>query len=259
MRRETTDAYTAPSCIKINTVKSRSAVRLGASRATTAQGMTDEGCGVTCGECDAMGDAFISLSGVIGAGKTTLAREVGSRLNLPVYYEPVIDNVYLADFYRNMSKYAFALQVHLLNARFVQQQQIVWSKAGGVQDRSIYEDGVFAKMLCSEGLMDVRDYTTYVELAANMSNFMRKPNVIVHLDVSAEESMRRIKRRDRACEKDISLPYLEALCAAYETFISDISRSIPVIRVNWNSSDDFDGVARSIATEYRKISTVHHV
>ena len=77
---------------------------------------------------------FISISGMIGAGKSTLATALAKKLNLPVYYEPVIDNVYLEDFYKDMKKYSFPLQVYLLNRRFAQQlQQIVWSGKGGIQ------------------------------------------------------------------------------------------------------------------------------
>lgn len=97
------------------------------------------------------------------------------------------------------------MQVYLLNARFKQQQQIVWSGRGGVQDRTIYEDSVFARMLVDSGLMEERDYGTYISLFNHMSNFMRKPNIIVHLDVSPEESLRRIAMRSRDCETGITL------------------------------------------------------
>jgi hypothetical protein len=120
-------------------------------------------------------------------GKSTLATALAKELGLPVYYEPVIDNIYLADFYQDMKKYSFPLQIYLLNKRFKQQQQIIWEGKGGVQDRTIYEDSVFARMLRDSGHMEERDFRTYMELFSNMSNFMKKPNIIVHLDVSPEE------------------------------------------------------------------------
>ena len=110
---------------------------------------------------------------LIGAGKTTLATALAKELGLPVYYEPVVDNVYLADFYQDMKKYSFPMQIYLLNKRFKQQQEIIWTGRGGVQDRTIYEDSVFASMLYSSGHMDTRDYQTYRELFSAFP-FMRR-------------------------------------------------------------------------------------
>ena len=169
------------------------------------------------------------------------------------------DNEYLEDFYGDIAKYSFPMQVYLLNRRFQQQQQIIWQGAGGVQDRTIYEDGVFARMLRNAGLMDERDYRTYEALFDNMSNFMKKPNIIVHLDVSPEESLRRIRLRDRACESTITLEYLTGLHAAYEEFISEIARQIPVIKVNYSQFRTADEMAEKIAEEYERIANIRHV
>eukprot|EP01096_Ripella_sp_DP13-Kostka_P013341 TRINITY_DN5796_c0_g1_i1.p2 TRINITY_DN5796_c0_g1~~TRINITY_DN5796_c0_g1_i1.p2 ORF type:complete len:259 (+),score=111.72 TRINITY_DN5796_c0_g1_i1:70-777(+) len=201
----------------------------------------------------------IGISGLIGAGKTTLAKALGKQMGLPCYFEPVIDNAYLADFYQDMKKYGFALQVYLLNKRFKQQQQIIWQGRGGVQDRTIYEDSVFAKMLRDSGLMEERDYVTYCELFGNMSNFMKRPNLIIHLDVSPEESLRRIVERSRGCEVTITIEYLQALHRAYEEFIADISRIIPVIRVNWSKFRDADEVAQMIQKEFSQLCNVRNV
>jgi deoxyadenosine kinase len=204
-------------------------------------------------------NVFIGISGLIGAGKSTLAKALGETLNLPVYYEPVVDNVYLEDFYKDMKTYAFPLQIFLLNKRFKQQQQIIWQGKGGVLDRTIYEDGVFARMLRDSGHMDERDYRTYMELFQNMSNFMQKPNIIVHLDVSPEESFRRIKMRARDCESCVPLEYLTALHAAYEIFIKDISRVIPVIKVDYQRFRTAEEMAQLIKTEYAKIANIRSV
>lgn len=204
-------------------------------------------------------NVFIGISGLIGAGKSTLAKALGETLKLPVYYEPVIDNVYLEDFYKDMKKYAFPLQIFLLNKRFKQQQQIIWQGQGGVLDRTIYEDGVFARMLRDSGHMDERDYRTYMELFQNMSNFMQKPNIIVHLDVTPEESLRRINMRSRNCEAGIPLEYLKGLHAAYEVFIEDISRVIPVIKVDYEQFRTADEMAALIKKEYSKIANIRKV
>ncbi len=176
-----------------------------------------------------------------------------------MYEEPVIDNVYLADFYQDMAKYAFPLQVYLLNARFRAQQQLVWSTEGGIQDRTIYEDSVFAWMLKDSGKMSPRDYDTYIELFNNMSNFMRKPNLIVHLDVTPEESYERIKARSRDCESTIPLEYLVDLHKAYEVFIRDISRTIPVLRVKYSSFPTPEAMAEVIVKEHQALQHVRYV
>lgn len=203
------------------------------------------------GEC-----LYISISGLIGAGKSTLATALGEELGLPVYYEPVKDNVYLEDFYKAPERHSFALQVYLLNKRFKQQQQIVWQGKGAVQDRTIYEDRVFATMLVRSGLMEQRDFETYLELFSNMSNFMKRPNVIVHLEVSPKESMRRIQLRSRDCETTISMEYLEALHAAYEDFLQHISKVIPVIRVDYSQFRSTEDMAAMVRREYAMIANI---
>jgi len=204
-------------------------------------------------------NVFIGISGLIGAGKSTLATALGKELGLPVYYEPVADNAYLADFYKDMGKYSFAMQIFLLNKRFKQQQQIVWQGSGGVQDRTIYEDSIFARMLRDAGHMDDRDFKTYMELFQNMANFMKKPNIIVHLDLTPEESYRRIQLRKRDCESGIPLDYLKALHAAYEVFIADIARVIPVIKVDYSRFQTAEDMARVIKTEYAQIANIRYV
>ena len=193
---------------------------------------------------------FIGIAGMIGAGKSTLATLLGKHLDIDVYFEPVEDNAYLADFYRDTKKYAFATQIYLLNRRFQQHQEIIWRGRSAVQDRTIYEDSIFAKMLATSGLMDERDYQTYLELFRHMSNFMCKPNVIVYLDVPPEISMERIRMRNRDIESGISLEYLTALYDGYEEFVEDIARLIPVIRVDYQRFATAEEMAEVIHREY---------
>ena len=167
-----------------------------------------------------------------------------------MYYEPVEDNEYLSDFYRDTRRYCFATQIYLLNRRFQQHQEIIWRGGGGVQDRTIYEDAVFARTLVGLGLMEERDYRTYVSLFRHMSNFMCRPSVIVYLDVSPERSHERIKLRERDVESGVTLDYLRALHAEYEVFLADISKSVPVIRVDWERFRDVDEMASMIEREY---------
>lgn len=210
-------------------------------------------------QCTNVPKLFLGISGLIGAGKTTLATALSAELGLPACYEPVVENAYLDDFYGNMARYSFSLQVYLLNKRFRQHQQIIWNDKGGVQDRTIYEDSIFARVLHESGLMEKRDYLTYCELFGNMSNFMRKPNLIVHLDVTPEESLRRIKERNRACEAGITLEYLTRLRDAYELFLNDISRAIPVIKVDYAKFHSAEDMARMVVAKYKDMRAIHVV
>jgi deoxyadenosine kinase len=195
---------------------------------------------------------FIGIAGIIGAGKTTLATALGQHLGLDVHYEPVADNEYLDDFYRETRRYSFAMQIYLLNRRFQQHQEIIWRGRGGVQDRTIYEDAIFAKTLRDMDLMDSRDYDTYVNLFRNLSNFMCRPNVIIYLDVTPERSMERIRERSRGCETGITIEYLARLRDGYEEFLREISKLIPVLRVEWNEYWEVERLAEAISREYTR-------
>lgn len=202
---------------------------------------------------------FIGIAGIIGAGKSTLATALARQMNLDVHYEPVDDNVYLADFYRDTPRYSFAMQIYLLNRRFEQHQEIIWRGRGAVQDRTIYEDSIFAKMLSESGLMEPRDYHTYLRLFKNMSRFMCKPSAIVYLDVSPERALERIHERDRGVETAVTIEYLRALYAEYEHFVQDISRRIPTIRVSWEEYGDVEEMAKVIEREYSRASYLSEV
>jgi len=199
-----------------------------------------------------LGRVFIGIAGIIGAGKTTLATALGQHLGLDVHYEPVVDNEYLDDFYRDTKRYSFAMQVYLLNRRFQQHQEIIWRGRGGVQDRTIYEDAIFAKTLRDMDLMDPRDYETYLNLFRNLSNFMCRPNVIIYLDVTPERSMERIRERSRGCETGITVEYLTRLHDGYEEFLREISKLIPVLRVEWNEFWEVERLAEAISREYTR-------
>lgn len=193
---------------------------------------------------------FVGIAGMIGAGKSTLAKSLGEHLGIDVYYEPIADNEYLEDFYRDTRRYAFATQIYLLNRRFQQHQEIIWRNRSAVQDRTIYEDSIFAKMLADTGLMEERDYRTYLTLFRNMSNFMCKPNVIVYLDVSPEGSYERIRSRGRDMEKGITLEYLTALYRGYEEFVGSISKVMPVIRIDYDRFATAEEMVEVIQREY---------
>lgn len=171
----------------------------------------------------------IALSGIIGAGKTTLANTLGEVLRVPVYHEKVSDSPYLPLFYNDMDKYSFQLQVGLLTERYRQRMELAWSSAGGIEDRSIYEDPIFAKMLCNQGHLSRLDYKTYMTLFNIMERQMPRPSVVIHLAVSPPVAMERIRRRARGMESGIDIKYLTDLSAAYDEEIKNISTRTRVV------------------------------
>lgn len=199
----------------------------------------------------------IAMLGLIGAGKSTLAAALGQRLDLPVYPEPVAENPYLEDFYADMGAHAFAMQIYLLQVRFRQQQEIIWRGQGGVQDRSIYEDTIFARMLQRAGHMSARDHETYARLFDVTVDYMRRPDVLVYVYVTPEQALANIRTRGRPCESGITIEYLESLYAAYEEFVRDISRTTPVIRVDNSTFPSVDDVAAAVAAGYGAASNIY--
>jgi deoxyadenosine kinase len=107
--------------------------------------------------------------------------------------------------------------------------------------------------------MEQRDYETYVNLFRNLSNFMCRPNAIVYLDVTPENSLKRIQQRDRGCESGITLEYLSLLYKNYEEFVQDISKLIPVIRVGWNEFWKTEEIAAAITREYTRTSFLRQI
>lgn len=207
-----------------------------------------------------MNNLRISISGIIGVGKTTFAENLAAHLSVPVYYEEVKENKYLEDFYIDMKRYAFPLQIYLLNQRFVQQQQINWTAQGSVQDRSIYEDLIFAKMLHEDEMIEQRDYETYLSLFDTMLRVSSaRPDLIIHLDISAEESLKRIRIRGRECEKGITVEYLEKLKRNYDEFIIKISQSVRVVKVNWSEFSDIEKTSQLVMEAYQSINKISEV
>lgn len=191
-------------------------------------------------------NTIIGISGIIGVGKSTLTKNLSEKLNITALYEPVETNEYLSKFYKDMYKYSFPMQIYLLNHRFRQHQQMVWSNNSVVQDRTIYEDVIFAKMLRESGMMEELDFNTYVSLFTNMTNFLHRPDVIIYLDVKPEEALRRVNMRSRDCESTLPLDYLYDLKDGYEDWLKDVETRIPVVRIDWNEFRDTDEVIEKV-------------
>lgn len=186
---------------------------------------------------------FIVVSGIIGVGKTTLTRQLADHLKYEPKYEPVGSNPYLEDFYEDMARWTYPMQMHLLTRRFQQHQECLWGGKPVVLDRSIYEDTVFARMHREDGLMDDRDWQTYISHFHVMQGFLRYPDVIVYLRVDPAIALERIKERGRGAEKGIDLHYLTRLHEGYEEFAEEMARYTVVIPVDWSTFQPVEVVA----------------
>ena len=184
---------------------------------------------------------FIIVSGNIGSGKSSLTALLSEQLGWKAFYEVVENNPYLEDFYSDMKKWSFHLQVFFLSKRFKHHQNIVKDPSSVVQDRSIYEDvDIFARNLYQQGLIDPRDYWNYSELFSMMVDFLSPPDLIVYLQSSIPTLQRRIALRGRNYEKRISREYLEQLNQLYEKWVSEFTLC-PILTV---PTDDLDFVQR---------------
>ena len=171
---------------------------------------------------------FLAVAGNIGVGKTHLTRYLGERLGWEVFYEPVIDNPYLDDFYADMRRWSFHLQIFFLSRRFEMHRKMMDNLLSCVQDRTIYEDAeVFARTLHATGAMDDRDFDNYSSLFACMTSYLRPPDTIVYLRASVDTLVRRIEQRGRECERSIDPTYLQRLNDAYDDWVA---RSAPELR-----------------------------
>ena len=201
-------------------------------------------------------NVLIGVSGIIGVGKSTLTENLGKAMGYKVLKEPVETNEYLDKFYKDMAKYSFPMQIYLLNHRFKQHQQMVWSSENTIQDRTIYEDVIFAKMLKEDGLMEDLDFKTYCQLFNNMTNFLHRPDVIIYLDVEPEEALMRVKTRSRDCETDLPIEYLRKLKKGYEEWLADLRGRIPIIYLDWNTFQDTDYIVSKIQEVLRTKQTL---
>jgi deoxyadenosine/deoxycytidine kinase len=198
-------------------------------------------------------DLLIMISGLIGAGKTTFAQDLGKYLEVPIFYEPVTNNPYLVNFYADQKAYGFPMQIWLLNKRFHQHQQMIWTTTGAVCDRSIYEDVIFADMLHDAGNITDLDYETYIGIFETVTRALKVPDILIHLDVDPKEAHRRVvQERKRDCELGLPLEYLINLNEYYEKHIKRISKTIPVLRLKWNEFKDIKDVVHIIDKCYLK-------
>lgn len=164
----------------------------------------------------------IAIAGNIGAGKTTLAGRLAEHFNWLVSYESVDDNPYLEDFYGDMQRWAFHLQIYFLNHRFNQVLKARNSSQTVIQDRSIYEDAyIFARTLKEQGQMSERDYENYLKLFQSILSLVKPPDLLIYLRADLPKLKKHIHLRGREYEANIADEYLENLNNCYESWIAE--------------------------------------
>jgi len=167
----------------------------------------------------------IAIAGNIGSGKTTLTRLLARHYNWKAHYEHVEDNPYLDDFYNQMERWSFNLQVFFLNSRFRQILEIQQGKKDVIQDRTIYEDAyIFAPNLHAMGLMTNRDFENYRGLFDLMESVTKGPDLLIYLRSSIPNLVQQIHARGREYENSISIDYLSRLNERYEAWIHEYDK-----------------------------------
>jgi deoxyadenosine/deoxycytidine kinase len=175
----------------------------------------------------------VAIAGNIGAGKTTLTQLLAKHYKWEAQLEDVVDNPYLDDFYNQMERWSFNLQVYFLNSRFRQVEEIRKSGKDIIQDRTIYEDAhIFAPNLHAMGLMTNRDFENYKSLFDLMESFVQGPDLLIYLRSSISNLVSQIHKRGRDYENSISIDYLSRLNERYEAWISTYKGNLLIIDVD---------------------------
>lgn len=187
---------------------------------------------------------FVGIAGNIGVGKTTMTDIIAKSFGWKPYYESVIDNPYLEEFYEDMKRWSFNLQIYFLSHRFKAHKKMTESGYSTVQDRTIYEDvEIFARNLYEMGNMNERDWNNYKALFDIMTSYLKRPDLILYLRASVDTLLTRIKKRSRGFEREISPEYIYMLNLAYERWIKEEKQRSPVMIVetdNFNVFEDRD-------------------
>tara|TARA_B110000008_G_C16909886_1_gene540230 strand:+ start:275 stop:886 length:612 start_codon:yes stop_codon:yes gene_type:complete len=196
----------------------------------------------------------IAIAGNIGSGKTTLTSLLSKNYGWDAHYEDVDDNPYLNDFYKDMQRWSFNLQVYFMKSRFGQVQKIHNGDKNVIQDRTIYEDAfIFAPNLHAMGLMSTRDFDNYSSLFNLMNAFIPAPNLLIYLRSSVPNLVEQIQKRGRDYENSIRLDYLNRLNERYEAWISEYENKLLIIDVDdldfQNNKEDLGKIITKIEAE----------
>ncbi len=197
----------------------------------------------------------IAIAGNIGSGKTTLTTLLARHYNWEPHYEDVEDNPYISDFYEDMPRWSFNLQIYFLNSRFNSIMQIRQTGRNVIQDRTIYEDAyIFAPNLHAMGLMSTRDFENYTRLFNTLNEFIQPPDLLVYLRTGIPTLVNQIQKRGRDYEDSIRLDYLKRLNERYEAWISTYKGGkllvLDVDNLNFiDNQEHFGEVLRKIESE----------
>ena len=196
----------------------------------------------------------IAIAGNIGSGKTTLTRMLAAKYGWKPRFESVDYNPYLADFYEDMERWSFNLQIYFLNRRFKDVVEISKSEDVIIQDRTIYEDArIFAPNLHGMGLMSTRDFENYSDLFDLMMSLVNPPDLLIYLRSSIPNLVNQIQKRGREYEKSIRIDYITGLNERYENWIRDYKSRLLILdvdRLKFESSpEDFSEICDRIDAE----------
>lgn len=198
---------------------------------------------------------YVAIAGNIGAGKTTLCEQLGKHFNWEVHYESTDNNPYLSDFYTDMKRWSFNLQVYFLNNRYRQILDILNGNKTVIQDRTIYEDAyIFAPNLRDMGLMTKRDFDNYFDLFELMTSQIKAPDLLIYLKASIPTLVDHIQSRGRDYEGSMSLDYLKRLNERYEEWIDNYNHGrLLVINADeidfFNRPEDLGKVINNVSGE----------
>ena len=196
----------------------------------------------------------IAIAGNIGSGKTTLTKMLAAHYGWTPKFESVDYNPYLADFYENMERWSFNLQIYFLNKRFKDVVEISRTDDIIIQDRTIYEDArIFAPNLHAMGLMSTRDFESYSDLFDLMMSLVSKPDLMIYLRSSIPNLVAQIQKRGREYERSIRIDYLTGLNERYEKWVKEYDGRLLIIDVDRikfeNRPEDFQEVTDKIDAE----------
>jgi len=195
---------------------------------------------------------FVSVAGNIGSGKSSLTKLISEKLNWIPYFESVSDNPYLEDFYSDMLRWSFNLQIYFLSHRFRIHKEILEQEKSVIQDRSIYEDvEIFAKNLHEIEMMEKRDYENYQNLFREMTSYLKVPDLLIYLKADLNTLVNQIKQRGRDFEKNIDNNYIEKLNVSYDIWINNYNHgktlTIESDELDFvNSKNDLDYVIKLV-------------